>query len=70
MQVLSINSFLTGVSKFVSGYMGEALVKGLGILSMDSLLRRVSRFVNGYMGEALVKDVENLINGIFAKSGF
>ena len=50
--------------------MGEALVKGLGILSMDSLLRRVSRFVNGYMGEALVKDVENLINGIFAKSGF
>ena len=65
-----MNSYLTGVYEFVSGYMGEALVKVLGILSMDSLLRKVYRFVNGYMGEALVKDVENLINGIFSKRGF
>ena len=65
-----MNSFLTGVSKFVSEYMGEALVKGLGILSMDSLLRRVSRFVNGYMGEALVKDVASLMNGFFIRERF
>ena len=65
-----MNSFLTGISKFVSGYMAEALVKSLRILSIDSLLRTVSRFINGYMGEALVKDVESLINGIFSKRGF
>ena len=28
--VLSMDSLLRGVSKFVNGYMGEALVKGFG----------------------------------------
>ena len=65
-----MGSLLRGVSNFVNGYMGEALVKGVAILPMDSLLRGVSNFVNGYMGEALVKGVANFINGFFVKRGF
>ena len=68
--IVSMVSFLRGVSKFVNGYMGKALVKGFPILSIVSLLRRMSKFVNGYMGEALVKGVVNFVNGFFVIRGF
>ena len=62
-----MGSLLRGVSNFVNGYMGEALVKGVAILPMDSLLRGVSNFVNGYMGEALVKSIANFVLGIWVR---
>ena len=65
-----MDSLFSGVFNFVNGYMGEALLKGVGNLSMVSLLRRVSKFINQYMGEALSRGVTNLINGFFVKSGF
>ena len=63
-------SSLRGVSKFVSGYKAEVLLKGLPILSMDPLLTGVSNFVNGYVGETLVNGVANFIKGFFVKRGF
>ena len=62
-------SLLRGVSKFVNGYMGEILVKGLPILSMVSLFTGAPKFINGYMDETLVKGIANLINAFFVKSG-
>ena len=61
-------SLLRGVSKFVSGYMGEALVKGVAyFINVVSLLRGVSKFINGYMGEALARRVASFINRFFVK---
>ena len=61
-------SLSRGVSKFVNGYMGEVLVKGLPILSMVFLLTGAAKFINGYMDETLVKGIANFINAFFAKS--
>ena len=67
----SINEYFVNRGlKWINGYMGPVLVKGLHILSMDPLLRGVSSFLNWHMAEALVKGFANFINGFLDERGF
>ena len=67
LSILSIDSLLRGAPKFVNGYIGEALVKGVINFINRFFVKRDSKFVNGYMGEVLGKGVVNFINGFFIK---
>ena len=52
--ILSMDSVLRGVSNFINGYMGEALVKGVANFINRFFAKRVSKFVNGYIGEGKI----------------
>ena len=65
-----MESLLRAVSKFVNGYMGEALVNGVANSINGFLFRVVSKFFNGYRGGALLKGFASFMNGFSVKRGF
>ena len=44
LRILSIDSLLKGVSNFVNGYMGEALVRGIAIFINGFFVKRGEGF--------------------------